>query len=151
MTAHAQWKYSGSSDNSDSYIDYSRIKIEGQYKSVWALENFVKPQTNHLGNEYKSEASKLIIDCQSSRLQIVAFYDYSEQMSNGVMVGSYDSKFQESRWYKPNSIEQEHIKIACAINSNPKPLVNNIQDIKRQKCIRLGLAPGSVDFQQCMH
>ena len=33
----------------------------------------------------------------------------------------------------------------------PKPTVNNSQDIKRQKCIRLGLVPGSVDFQQCMN
>jgi len=33
----------------------------------------------------------------------------------------------------------------------PKPPVNNAQDIKRQKCIRLGLAPGSTDFQQCMN
>jgi hypothetical protein len=33
----------------------------------------------------------------------------------------------------------------------PKPPVNNAQDIKRLKCIRLGLTPGSVDFQQCIN
>ncbi|WP_281971361.1 MULTISPECIES: hypothetical protein [unclassified Polynucleobacter] len=33
----------------------------------------------------------------------------------------------------------------------PKPSVNNAQDIKRQKCIRLGLVPGSADFQQCIN
>jgi hypothetical protein len=33
----------------------------------------------------------------------------------------------------------------------PKPPVNNVQDIKRQKCIRLGLVPNSADFQQCMN
>ena len=33
----------------------------------------------------------------------------------------------------------------------PKTSVNNPQDIKRQKCIRLGLAPGSADFQQCIN
>jgi hypothetical protein len=33
----------------------------------------------------------------------------------------------------------------------PKPPVNNAQDIKRQKCINLGLAPGSIDFQQCIN
>ena len=33
----------------------------------------------------------------------------------------------------------------------PKPPVNNAQDIKRQKCIRLGLASGSADFQQCIN
>jgi hypothetical protein len=33
----------------------------------------------------------------------------------------------------------------------PKPPVNNAQDIKHQKCIRLGLVPGSPDFQQCIN
>ena len=33
----------------------------------------------------------------------------------------------------------------------PKPPVNNAQDIKRQKCIRLGLVPGTNDFQQCLN
>ena len=33
----------------------------------------------------------------------------------------------------------------------PIPLANTAQDIKRQKCIRLGLVPGSADFQQCMN
>jgi hypothetical protein len=33
----------------------------------------------------------------------------------------------------------------------PKPPVNNPQDSKRQKCIRLGLVPGSADFQQCIN
>jgi hypothetical protein len=33
----------------------------------------------------------------------------------------------------------------------PKPPVNNAQDIKRQKCINLGLAPGTTDFQQCIN
>ena len=34
-------------------------------------------------------------------------------------------------------------------NSNPK--VSTPQDIKRQKCMNLGLAPNSADFQQCMN
>jgi len=33
---------------------------------------------------------------------------------------------------------------------NTKPPVNNTQDNKRQRCINLGLAPNSADFQQCM-
>jgi len=33
---------------------------------------------------------------------------------------------------------------------NIKPPVNNAQEIKRQRCINLGLAPNSADFQQCV-
>jgi len=40
--------------------------------------------------------------------------------------------------------------IAPIVPKPPVP-VSNPQEIKRQKCIRLGLAPGSVDFQQCMN
>ncbi len=34
---------------------------------------------------------------------------------------------------------------------NTKPHVNNAQDVKRQRCINLGLAPNSADFQQCIN
>jgi hypothetical protein len=40
--------------------------------------------------------------------------------------------------------------IAPVVPKPPVP-INNPQDIKRQKCIRLGLAPGSADFQQCIN
>jgi len=32
----------------------------------------------------------------------------------------------------------------------PKPVVENPLEIKRQKCLRLGLVPGSIDYQQCL-
>jgi len=32
----------------------------------------------------------------------------------------------------------------------PKPVAESPMEIKRQKCLRLGIAPGSLDFQQCM-
>ena len=32
----------------------------------------------------------------------------------------------------------------------PKPAPESPMEIKRQKCLRLGIAPGSLDFQQCM-
>jgi hypothetical protein len=34
VTTHAEWKYDAGPNNFDSYIDYSRIKTEGQYKSM---------------------------------------------------------------------------------------------------------------------
>ena len=32
----------------------------------------------------------------------------------------------------------------------PKPVVENPLEIRRQKCLRLGLVPGSIDYQQCL-
>ena len=152
MTAHAEWKYDESSDTYDSYIDYSRIKTEGLYKSMWYLRDHKTTQTNVSGKQYKSSVNKAVYDCQRSRYQTVSFYDYSEQMGNGAVVFSGNFKILESHWqyYPPSSIGDSLIKVACATNNNPKPPVSNTQDNKRQRCINLGLAPNSADFQQCV-
>ena len=51
-------------------------------------------------------------------------------------------------------LEEERIRLNDAktkkINT-PSPQVQNSNAQKRQKCIQLGLAPGSADFQQCMN
>ena len=152
MTAHAEWKYDGSSDTFDSYIDYSRIQTEGKYKSLWYLYDFKSPETNSSGKQYKSSIAKSVIDCQASRIQRVAHYYYSGQMGNGAVVFSGNFQILEADWQypPPDSFNEGFIKVACASNSNPKPPISNTQDIKRQKCINLGLAPNSADFQQCM-
>jgi hypothetical protein len=114
MTAHAQWKYSGSSDNFDSYIDYSRIKTEGRYKSIWTLTDFKSPQTFQ-SKQYKSSIRKNLIDCQASRSQTVARFDYPEQMGSGAVVFSANYQLLESDWeyFPPNSVGDGFINIAC--------------------------------------
>jgi len=151
MTAHAEWTYDGSSNIYDSYIDYSRIKTEGRYKSMWFLADFKSPETFQ-GIQSKSSTAKYLIDCQASRYQIVALYSYSEQMGKGRIVLSENNQIKESKWSipPPNSFSEGYIQVACATNNNPKPPVSNTQDNKRQRCINLGLAPNSADFQQCM-
>jgi hypothetical protein len=162
ITAHAEWKLDGQADTFKAYIDYSRIKTEGQYISMWVLYDFNSPKSSSSGNQYLSETWKKVIDCQGSRLQSVAKYFYSEQMGKGAVVDSGNYQIKESDWQNPppNSFNEGFIKIACVQTQTPppviapitpKPSVNNAQDTKRQKCIRLGLAPGSVDFQQCMN
>ena len=153
MTAHAEWKYDGGTDTLDSYIDYSRIKTEGRNKTLWGLTDYKSSQTNTLGKQYKSSVRKNLIDCQGSRLRLVALYQYSEQMGGGEIVYSANYSIQELDWNypPPNSFNEGFINIACATNNNPKPPISNTQDNKRQRCINLGLAPNSADFQQCMN
>ena len=155
-----EWKYDASSETYKGYIDYSKIKTEGLYKSLWSLNDYISPQSNSLGKQYKSVVSKRVIDCQASRTQIVALFQYSEEMGNGVIVFSENYKIRESDWgyHPPDSFGDGFIKAACIKSQTPtviapvitKPIPNNPQDIKRQRCINLGLAPNSADFQQCM-
>jgi len=152
MSAHAEWKYYNQTDTDIYYIDYSRIKAEGKYKSMWYLDDFKSPRTDSSGKQYKSTITKRVFDCYGSRTQIVAIYAYFEQMGNGQLVVSETSQIKESTWEypPPSSVMDGLINIACATNSNPKPPPSNTQDNKRQRCINLGLAPNSADFQQCM-
>ena len=114
MTAHAEWKYLDSTDTFDSYIDYSMIKTEGRYKSLWELRDLKSPQTLQ-GKRYKSTENKLFIDCQNSRYQMVATFLYPEQMGNGGVVLSESLQLLESEWKytPPNSIANRFINIAC--------------------------------------
>jgi hypothetical protein len=115
MTAHAEWKPFGGTDNYDAYIDYSRIKTEGRHKSIWDLADFKSSQTNSLGKQYKSSIRKNLIDCQASRSQTVARFDYPEQMGSGALVSSANFQLLESNWenFPPNSIGDGLINIAC--------------------------------------
>jgi hypothetical protein len=110
-----EWKYSGATDTDRFYIDYSRIKTEGRYKSMWYLADFKTPQTNSAGKLFKSEVIKILVDCQVSRTQEVAFFSYSEQMSAGKVVDSGNSPIKESEWghEAPNSIGDGFVKAAC--------------------------------------
>jgi len=52
---------------------------------------------------------------------------------------------------RPINSVSETIKIPPPITKTvPKPVVENPLEIKRQKCLRLGLVPGSIDYQQCL-
>jgi hypothetical protein len=115
MTAHAEWKYDGGTDTFDSYIDYSRIKTEGLYKSMWFLRDYKTTQTNASGKQYKSSVTKAVYDCQRSRSQVVAIYQYSEEMGNGAVVYSGNFEILEKDWSypPPNSIGDGFINIAC--------------------------------------
>ena len=63
----------------------------------------------------------------------------------GTLYNTNGSIFQQGLW-RDNEFVQVQSPPAV-----PKPPVNNAQDIKRQKCIRLGLVPGTNDFQQCLN
>ena len=111
MTAHAEWESNGLTEKYFSYIDSSRIKIEGRYKSIWELQDFISPDI-FAGKQSKSAVVKSLIDCQSSRSNIVDFYFYSEQMGGGEII---HSSHDQLGWKSPppNSIGDSLINIAC--------------------------------------
>lgn len=73
----------------------------------------------------------------------------SKYEGQGIFYNANGSIQQQGVWRSDEFIhDQSPPAIATVIT---KPLSNNPQDIKRQKCISLGLVPGSIDFQQCIN
>jgi len=110
----AEWTKVGESNKLYFYIDFSKIKKENQYISIWDLSDYKIPQTLN-GKQFKSRIIKNVVDCNMSRNQTVAFYDYFEQMGKGEVVSSKSFSIRESDWDypPPNSFRETAINIAC--------------------------------------
>jgi hypothetical protein len=80
----------------------------------------------------------------------VGQYIDDKRSGQGILYNPNGSIKQQGLWRDDNFV-QAQTPPTVTPPVVPKPPVNNAQDIKRQKCIRLGLAPGSADFQQCMN
>lgn len=70
----------------------------------------------------------------------------------GTLYNANGSIYQQGLWRDDAFVQaQAPPPVIAPVVPKPPVSVSNPQEIKRQKCIRLGLAPGSVDFQQCMN
>jgi hypothetical protein len=114
-TAHAEWKLNNLNEKYVSYIDSSRTRTEGQYKSVWYMWDYISPQTEATGKQFNSTVAKTLIDCRASKTHTVAIYFYSEAMGKGDVVFSANIPIAVSGWQNPppNSIGDSQIKVAC--------------------------------------
>jgi len=115
MTAHAEWKYFGKGNAHDVYIDYSSIKTEGLYKSMWYLDDFKLPEAYSSGEKYASSVAKIFIDCKASKITVATMYGYSQKMGNGKVVFLESPINNVANWVypPPNSIHYGLIKEAC--------------------------------------
>ena len=79
-------------------------------------------------------------------------YKNDKRNGYGTYYNANGSINQQGMWKDGDIIKGQTTPpvIAPVVPKPPVP-ISNPQDIKRQKCIRLGLAPGSADFQQCMN
>ena len=85
----------------------------------------------------------------SNGKKYIGLYKDGQKNGYGTLYSANGTIDQQGIW-KDGVFAQALTAPPVAVPVKPKPTVNNAQDIKRQKCIRLGLVPGSVDFQQCM-
>jgi len=109
------------------------------------------------GDKYIGQWVSGIMEGQASYIwrdgsKYIGQYKNDKRNGYGTYYNANGSVNQQGMWKDGDIIKAQTTPpvIAPVVPKPPVP-ISNPQDIKRQKCIRLGLAPNSADFQQCMN
>tara|TARA_Y100000746_G_scaffold211296_1_gene202194 strand:- start:141 stop:533 length:393 start_codon:yes stop_codon:yes gene_type:complete len=105
----AEWKLmSKSVDEISNYIDFKRIRKQGEYVYFWQLSNYLKPIKK--GN---SSAKKFIQgDCKKFRYKILSSSYYKEAMGRGRSNGQ-DPVKKDWSYSNPNSVIATSLTAVC--------------------------------------
>jgi hypothetical protein len=126
-----QWlndQYSGQG----TYIWTDGKKYVGQWLNN--KKNGQRPYTFSSGNKYVGQWSN------------------DKKNGQGTFTLANGTISKEGIWSDDKFVQAQSLSpVIAPVVPKPPPITSNPQEIKRQKCIRLGLAPGSTDFQQCMN
>jgi len=79
----------------------------------------------------------------------VGYFKDSKKDGYGTLYNADRTIYQQGLWKDGVFVQAQMPPLIEPVN--PKPTTSNANDVKRQKCIRLGLVPGSADFQQCIN
>jgi hypothetical protein len=81
----------------------------------------------------------------------VGQYSGNQKNGYGTFYDSNGTVSQQGWWENDKFVKAQAPQVVAPVVPKLVAPISNPQDIKRQKCIRLGLATGSADFQQCMN
>ena len=125
--------------NGDKYVGQYKDTRNGQGTFTWASG------TKYVGKWlYGKQNGQGTFTFPSGEKYVGQFKDANYD-GFGTLYNANGSIKQQGLWRDDEFVQTQSPPVV------PKPPVNNAQDIKRQKCIRLGLVPGSADFQQCVN
>ena len=135
-----EWIYGGSS----KYIgDWVNDKYNGQ--GTYTQGDWFKYIGQFKDGKFNGQGSYTFIEGK----YIGQFRD-DKYHGYGILYYPNGKVFQQGLWNDGKFIQAQNSPTVTP-PVVPKPLVNHPQDIKRQKCIRLGLLPDSADFKECMN
>jgi hypothetical protein len=84
-------------------------------KSIWHLSDFVEQQSIK-ATFFKSVVERVLVNCSTKKVQSIAGYFYSENMTFGKVVANEEFSLKDSDWHSvpPNSTGSAMVDIACA-------------------------------------
>ena len=163
---YGEWVY----ESGDKYIgEWFNNKKNGQGTYTWVNGN--KYVGQWVGNDYNGQGSMFFTNGNKYQGQFMSgkyhgqgkftwadgwYYigQYKDSKRNGLgtQYSPNGSVYQQGLWSDDNFVQAQSITPKVVpVAPKPPAITSNPQEIKRQKCIRLGLAPGSTDFNQCMN
>ncbi|BDW11483.1 hypothetical protein PSHI8_15660 [Polynucleobacter sp. SHI8] len=135
--------YGGTYSGGDKYIGEFRDGLAHGYGTV-TYSNGDKYSGQFKDNKFNGQGTYTYPDGS----KFVGQHKDNKRSGYGIYYYSNGTIYQQGIW-KDNEFIQPQTPPKPPVN--PPSVQSNPHDIKRQKCIRLGLIPGSADFQQCMN
>lgn len=115
----------------------------GSGKVIWYLQNkFFQLTVGNFIDGYLNGKATL---SWSNGERFIGEFVKNKRDGYGIYFNSDGSIAKQGIWKNNKIVQSEDSKA----QSNVSKIING-DEIKRQKCISLGLAPNSADFQQCM-
>ena len=104
-----------------TYVDSSRIRINGTKAYYWAMATYARPrQFPGLSTSASSEVTQVIVDCERQVGATAFFAWYAGPNATGATVTTLAIPENELKFYPlvPNSLADKGAQIACAAPSH---------------------------------
>lgn len=106
--AWAEWVKIDSGDLRDFYIDPQTIRIDGNLRRVWIIQNLKeRDKSGALSRRAREE-----YDCKQERYRVLSFSSQSESMAGGTALFELEEPLKW-RDIPPGSIGEAMLKIVC--------------------------------------
>lgn len=117
-SAMAEWGNVSKGVETDLYIDFSSIKPVGNKVRMWSLADNKKTKKLLEGTEYRSYVANEEYDCANERVKVISVNFYKENMQNGGVVYTLESKGtgDETIQIVPNTAGAILQKYACTLS-----------------------------------
>ena len=111
-SAWAEWVKVGESgqvNKVDHYINFPTVRIDGNFRKFWVLQDGKQQRGGAL-----SFRARLEIDCKEERIRLLALSSHTGPMATGDFV-SDESRIREWREIAPGSIDSTYQRLVCSL------------------------------------
>ena len=107
----AEWtKVTVSTDGSEFFVDFERVRKHGGSVYFWGLDNFLVPDRDGDLSVIKYQQ----VDCDLLRRKLLSGFAYKRPMATGIRSSSYNFKSPEWDYPPPKSALESVLQAVCS-------------------------------------